>query len=217
MIDPTEKQERVKRAKRLVDARKAAGFSGPKAVEDRFGWNINNYKAHEAGRNGFGLADARMYAKAFDVSLQWLNFGIGDPSDREMPAAEIVDVPFVSWVTAGQLQHQDAVTELSEYPTIPAVGLPAGDWIALRVERDANSMNKISPPESVIFVNRADKRLVPNACYVIADEEGRVTYKRYRPNDKPEFQPASYEDVEPPELTGTISIVGRVKRSMIDM
>ena len=78
-------------------------------------------------------------------------------------------------------------------------------------------MNKISPPDSLIFVDLNDRRLVSNACYVIADETGAATYKRYRPNDKPPFQPASYEDIPPPRLEGAITVIGRVKRSMIDM
>ena len=78
-------------------------------------------------------------------------------------------------------------------------------------------MNKISPPESIIFVNRRDKRLVANACYVIADENGATTYKRYRPGENPQFQPASYDDVKPPKLQGAIKIIGRVRRSIINM
>lgn len=217
MVEKTKKQEREERAARLVDARKAAGYAGPKAVADAFGWNVNNYKAHEAGRNGFDLADAKAYARAFGVSLQWLAFGLGNQNDPDVPPAQITDVPSVSWVTAGEMADQDAIDVLSDYPTISAVDLPAGRYIALRVERDANSMNKISPPESVIFVNLNDKRLVPNACYVIADEQGRTTYKRYRPNEDPPFQPASYDDVDPPDLEGAIRVIGRVKRSMIDM
>ena len=65
-------------------------------------------------------------------------------------------------------------------------------------------MNKISPPDSIIFVNLRDKRLVTNGCYVISDETGRATYKRWRPNDNPPFQPASYLDIPPPELEGAI-------------
>jgi len=137
--------------------------------------------------------------------------------DSGIPPQAIVDVPRVSWVTAGEMGDQEAVTDLSDFPTVPAADLPAGRWIALKVEHDANSMNKISPPESTIFVNLDDRRLVPNACYIISDEQGRVTYKRYRPNEHPPYQPASYDDVEPPDLEGAIRVIGRVKRSQIDM
>ncbi|TPL30207.1 helix-turn-helix transcriptional regulator [Mesorhizobium sp. B2-4-7] len=47
------------------------------------GINEGTYKAHERGRNGFGVADARRYARLFNVSLTWLNFNIGSPDDSE--------------------------------------------------------------------------------------------------------------------------------------
>lgn len=88
MMKDQEQFEKEERAKRLVSARKAAGFAGQKAVVERFGWNINNYKAHESGRNGFGIADAKKYAKAFTVNPEWLQFGIGLPTDDD----RIIDV-----------------------------------------------------------------------------------------------------------------------------
>ena len=36
-------------------------------------------------------------------------------------------------------------------------------------------------------------------------------------NDDPPFQPASYKKIPPPALEGAITVIGRVKRSMIDM
>jgi SOS-response transcriptional repressor LexA len=139
--------------------------------------------------------------------------GIAPPTDDA--SDEIIRVPMVSWVSAGEMSDQAAVIDLSEYPTIAVSRLPASRWIALRV--DGPSMNKISPPDSLIFVDLNDKRLVTNACYVICDETGAATYKRYRPNDEPPFQPASYEEIAPPRLEGAITVIGRVKRSMIDM
>jgi len=207
--------EREERAARLVEARKNAGFSGAKPVAERLDVNVNNYKAHEQGRNGFDNTYGRRYAKLFGVSLKWLMLGEGDPHDLSEDMVDVSDVPFVSWVSAGELSPQDGVFDLSDFPTIPAVNLPDGKWMALRV--DGPSMNKISPPDSVIFVNLNDKRLVSNACYVICDETGKATYKRYRPNEYPEFQPASYEDIAPPQLEGAIKVIGRVKRSVIDM
>lgn len=139
------------------------------------------------------------------------------PDDVPSEAPHVMDVPRVSWVTAGELGDQAAAFDFSDFPMEAGVDLPSGRYIALKVEAGANSMNKISPPESIIFVNLDDRRLVPNACYVIADEQGRATYKRYRPNENPVFQPASYEEVEPPTLDGAITVVGRVRRSQIDM
>jgi SOS-response transcriptional repressor LexA len=215
MLKADEIFEKKQRAERLEQARRSAGFRGPKAVADRFGWNVNNYKAHEGGRNGFGIADAKNYAKAFGVNLKWLQFGVGNPDDDDGDMTMMVDVPKISWISAGQLVEPVPIGELSDYPSVTTVDLPRGQWIALEVEGD--SMNKISPPGSMIFVNVEDKRLVPNACYVVADETGAATYKRYRPNDNPPFQPASYEDIAPPSFKGIVQVIGRVRRSIIDM
>lgn len=215
MVDAEKIDERQRRAERLVQARLRSKLGGVRKVSKIFGWNENTYKSHDSGRTSFGLNDARKYAKAYKVSAQWLFMGVGDPDDIETEPPSTADVPLVSWISAGALAEQPGVQSLEEFPTIPVIDLPEGDWIALRVE--GNSMNKISPPDSIIFVNRRDRRLAPNACYVVADETGAATYKRYRPNDDPPFQPASYDDTPAPKLTGAVNVVGRVRRSVIDM
>jgi SOS-response transcriptional repressor LexA len=207
--------QRAERAERLKQARINSGFGGVKAVAKKFGWSVNTYKAHDSGQNGFSPADAKKYARAFGVSLQWLYFGTGAPEDIDVEPVSVTDVPLISAVSAGQLVSSDGVSDLSDFPTVPALDLPEGQWIALRV--DGDSMNKISPPDSIVFANLRDRRLVHNACYIVTDEEGNTTYKRYRQNEEPPFQPASYHDVAPPKFKGTITVVGRVKRSIIEM
>ena len=88
MSKEAEKKERELRAERLEQARRNANLGGAKALSDRFGWSINNYKAHESGRNGFGIADARKYAKAFNVSVEWLFLGKGSFQDKYNPQAD---------------------------------------------------------------------------------------------------------------------------------
>lgn len=155
-------------------------------------------------------------ANVLRTTETWLQDGDG-PEDA--PAgfrpATTTYIPLISWVSAGELGQQDTHEDYGFYPTVSASDLPEGDWIALRV--DGPSMNKISPPDSIILVNRADKRLVTNGCYIISDETGQATYKRYRPNDDPPFQPASYKNIPAPHLEGAITVVGRVRRSIIDM
>lgn len=181
---------------------------------------IRNWRRTAA--NGKGslptITTLEAVARVLGTNYMWLADGIGNEEGDGKEAGVVRDVPMVSWVTAGEMASQEAIATLTEYPTIPAVDIKGnGPFIALRVEPNANSMNKISPPESVIFVDMGDKRLVPNACYVIADDQGQATYKRYRPDLKPPFQPASYDKVPPPTLEGAIRVVGRVRRSMIDM
>lgn len=122
-------------------------------------------------------------------------------------------VPLVSWVAAGNLTEVIDWSEFDDVKRIYAPDLdPGGQWIALRV--DGSSMNKISPPDSIIFVNLRQKALVPNACYVFTDERGEATYKRYRPDGWESVSYLPQPDVEP---EGAITIIGRVRRSMIDM
>lgn len=215
MKNANERLERENRAARLKEARLLSKLGGYRKLSNLLGWNENTYKSHEQAKSSFGLVDARKYAKAFKVSAQWLFMGIGEPGDVDLEPVIATDVPLISWVSAGELSEQPGMITFDESPTISALDLPDGDWIALRVEGD--SMNKISPPNSIIFVNRKDRRLAPNACYVVSDETGAATYKRYRPDDDPPFQPASYKEIPPPKMEGSVTVIGRVRRSIIEM
>lgn len=130
-------------------------------------------------------------------------------------ATEVTYVQRLSWVPAGDWWLPEQIVEGDDLPAIAVSGLPAGDWAALTVE--GSSMDRISPPGSTIILNRRDKSLAPNACYVIADEEGRATYKRYRP-DPPRFEPVTFtEGHETIFPKGPITVIGRVRRSVIEM
>lgn len=122
-------------------------------------------------------------------------------------------VPLLSTVSAGVMMRDDLVDEAKRMLTL--TDLPPGDWFALEV--DGDSMDRISPPGSIILVNRKDKRLIPNACYVIADQYGNATYKRYRPNPD-RFEPVSNNpDHEPIFPDNDVPVIGRVRRTILDM
>lgn len=108
MSKELERKEREERAARLVAARKAAGYTSAVKAAEAFGWNVNSYKAHEAGRNGFGIADARSYADAFNTTPEHLNFGSGEGSDVR-PAAQIALLPVTvnGKVAAGVFREVD--------------------------------------------------------------------------------------------------------------
>lgn len=178
--------------------------------------NIQRAVKANSGRKGVSTGTIAALAPILQTTQAWLLDGTGpEEAAHEIKQSVLSYVPLISWVSAGELSHQDGVEDFSGYPTVATADLPNGDWIALRV--DGPSMNKISPPDSIILVNRDDKRLVTNGCYVITDETGQATYKRYRPNDAPPFQPASYKDIPAPKLDGIITVIGRVRRSIIDM
>lgn len=131
----------------------------------------------------------------------------------------VVSAPLLSWVSAGALEVPEVPEFDEENPPDrrSTTGLPAGEWIALKVKGD--SMDRISPPDSIIFVNLKERRLVPNACYVIQDVDGGASYKRYRPS------PARWEAVstnkkhKPYVVKGDHGpvVIGRVKRTVLDL
>lgn len=135
------------------------------------------------------------------------------PPLNEAVQSSLLQVPHLSWVSAGAMMKHEFADET--IGTIEIGGLPDGDWIALTVTGD--SMDRISPPDSIIFVNRNDKRLAPNACYIIDDGEGSATYKRYRPGPM-RFEPVSTnKDLEPLFPDNEPTVIGRVGLSMIKM
>lgn len=87
MATDQEKFEKQERAERLKMARKRANISGAKGVYDASegAIDVNLYKGHESGRNGFSVSDGRRYAELFGVSLSWLYLGIGE-IDEVAPA-----------------------------------------------------------------------------------------------------------------------------------
>jgi len=149
-------------------------------------------------------------ADVLQTSVEWLLNGSGGHDQHDAPT----EIPLISWVSAGRMSFPDVSDQMIGH--VKAAGLdPAGDWIALRVVGD--SMDRISPPDSIIYVDRRDKELVPNACYVISNNGGEATYKRFRSNPM-RFEPVSTNPAhEPIYPTREPLIVGRVKKSTIEM
>lgn len=160
----------------------------------------------------------REIAAVLKTSQEYL---LGETNDASAPAKaptwKLTPVPLISWVAAGDPSAPEAVHEIEDAERVMVAGLEEGEWIALRVT--GTSMDRISPPDSIIIVNLKNRRLVPNACYIISDEDTGVTsYKRYRPNPA-RFEPVSTDMAKHRKsiVTGSPRIIGRVKRSIIDM
>lgn len=197
--------DRPETAIRLQEAREKRGFSSAKRAAEYFGWSVATYNQHENGQRGIGRAVGR-YAKAFRVSEAWLLTGEGD---KPGPV-----VPLVSFVSAGKLAEPNGYVTSDEFISIPAGGLPSGDWIALKV--DGDSMDLFSPPGSIIFVNRRERDAVEGGFYVFRTDDGDATYKRYRKDPErlePESTNRDHKTIYP---KGPLTIIGRVRRTMLD-
>ena len=80
-------------------------------------------------------------------------------------------------------------------------------------------MDKISPQDSIIFVNRNERSLVPNACYIIGDGNGGATYKRFRPPNIFEpvtTKPKDYETLYFEEDQQPV-VIGRVRKTVLSL
>jgi SOS-response transcriptional repressor LexA len=169
--------------------------------------------ARDGNRQGVSTSTMLKLAAVLQTSVEWLLEGKG-PETREQEARAL-HIPILSFVQAGAFAGRDGVEDLQDALAIPVADLPPGKWFALRVEGD--SMDRISPPGSIIIVNALDRRLVPNACYVIANEDGEATYKRYRPSPD-RFEPVSVNPAhEPIYPIGPVRVIGRVRRSLLEM
>lgn len=172
-------------------------------LSDRTGLSVSYISRMARGDRNVSVKNLNKIAAALDVS----------PSEL-IDDHLMVEIPIISWVSAGHMLREDGQQDVIGHIEMPYLD-PRGQWIALRVEGD--SMDRISPPGSLIFVDLTDQELVPNGCYVIADDGNHVTYKRFRANPA-RFEPVSTNlSLQPIYPDGEPIIVGRVRLSIIDM
>ncbi|WP_068305861.1 LexA family transcriptional regulator [Pararhodobacter sp. CCB-MM2] len=201
-------------AQKITEFRKAKGLSQKELAEES-GVSQQLISQIERGINRT-TKHIPALARALGRTLQEIDPTLTDVIEgKRLAPPPSEPVPLISWVSAGQLTDQPGISDFADFPTVYASDLPPGRWIALRV--DGTSMNKLSPPESIVIVNLDDTRLVPNRCYVVADETGAATYKAYDPKAEPQFQPRSYVPTDPPVFVGAVRVIGRVYRTMLDM
>lgn len=188
-----------------------------RAAEQAAGANVGTIRNWRRGAMP-RIETISLIAPALRTTPEWLAYEagpeeVGDIHNNYLTFA----VPHISWVSAGTFAASDAVMPTDDFDKIVVADLPPGDWVALTVKGD--SMDRISPDGSVILVNRRDKRLVHNACYIVQDGEGGATYKRYR-HGPMRFEPVSTNPVhEPifPDSDYPPAIFGRVGRSYLNL
>lgn len=78
-------------AERLRAAREAAGHETAKAAADSIGIPVATYTQHENGTRGLPAGKARLYARAFDTTPEWLLYGRGAAA-AEAPGPGVMPV-----------------------------------------------------------------------------------------------------------------------------
>lgn len=128
-----------------------------------------------------------------------------------------VRVPLLSWVSAGKLVDPGEPIPASEDVKRIGVGdLGPGDWFSLKVQGD--SMDRISPPGSVIIINRREKDLIEGKPYVFT-LRGESTFKVWG-SKPPRMEPFSTNPANKTlffETEEELNIIGRVRRTLLDL
>jgi phage repressor protein C with HTH and peptisase S24 domain len=138
------------------------------------------------------------------------------PEILVFPELRRVRAPLLSWAGARRLAQKEDVGKADVKKFVWAADLPKGDWIVLQVEGD--SMDRVAPDGSYIFVNRSDDRLINDKFYVFAMPQGDATFKRYRSGTPARLQPYSTNpDHETIVASVGIDVIGRVRRVSRDL
>lgn len=134
---------------------------------------------------------------------------------------KIVRVPLLDTVTAGRLRSPSSQIPIEDVPLLAFADLGRGEWFALRVDDkgDGDSMNLVSPPGSIIIVNKADRELRNGKFYVFSIG-GETTYKMWQDDEPPYLAPFSTNPIHKPILIKRkrdFEVIGRVKRTVLDL
>jgi SOS-response transcriptional repressor LexA len=132
--------------------------------------------------------------------------------------AKIVTVPLLDLVSAGRLKSPSSQIPLEDVPLLAFADLGRGEWFALKVESDADSMDRVSPEGSIIIVNRADRTLVTGKFYVFA-VKGKTTFKMWPGGSNNYLEPYSTNPANKPVFfkKSELEVIGRVKRTVLDL
>lgn len=142
-----------------------------------------------------------------------------EPARGRRGAPKIISVPLLDQITAGKLKSPSSQIPVETVPLLAFADLGRGDFFALKVESDADSMDRISPPGSVVVVNKADRELRPGRCYIFSID-GETTYKMWQEGDPSYLAPYSTNPIHKPifiKRKRDLEVIGRVKRTVLDL
>lgn len=128
-------------------------------------------------------------------------------------------VPLLDRVSAGKLKTPGSQIPMEDVLHLAFADLGPGDFFALKVDSDSDSMDRISPPGSIIIVNRADRVLLTGKCYVFC-LNGETTYKMWQDGDPAYLTPYSTNPLHKPIIIKRkrdMDVIGRVKKTVLDL
>ncbi|TXH32082.1 MAG: hypothetical protein E6Q98_25860 [Rhodospirillaceae bacterium] len=204
----------------LREAMEKAG-KGPTELADRLDTNKQNITRWSNGDRKLTVEWAKKLAPLLDTTADKLLL-VAEGEIRERPAKgqkRTIDVPLLDTVTAGKLKTPSSQIPVEDVPLLAFADLGRGEFFALRLEDDADSMDRVSPPGSIVIVNKADREL-RNGKYYIFSIDGETTYKMWVDDDPAYLAPYSTNPTHKPIFVRRkrdFDVIGRVKRTVLDL
>lgn len=131
----------------------------------------------------------------------------GHPPPNDSPERT---APLLGWVQAGKLSDPGEPVAIEDAKRVPIPeNLPKGDYFVLEVE--GRSMDELSPPGSLIVVDRKQREPITGSLYVFS-VDGEANYKRWQAKP-PALVPLSNDPdfkTRPVDRKKGLEVVGRV-------
>ena len=196
--------------RRIASARQRKAWSQAK-LGAAVGKSAGTIWSWESGRTEPTREDVVRVAIALETSVEEIE-GVGAFSAQ--PVAR--SIPLISWVSAGGMVDLQGMDEIRSDDQVVVGELPPGEYFATTVKGD--SMDRISPPGSIIVVNSSDKRLSSGFPYVFSSN-GEATYKIYQAEPVRRLEPFSTNPNNKTIFLGESdwTVIGRVYRSIVDL
>lgn len=161
---------------RLKSARIQAGYSTAAEAARALGIGLSTYSAYENGQNQFHKV-AEKFARRFNVNIEWLLFGRGQPKAPEIRKQEI---PLMGIVAAGSsvLPVQDAAGE----GLIDTITLPEPGHIAALLVKGDSMFPRFMDGEIILYDPSPRQPATMVGHYAVVQTlDGRVMIKKLRP------------------------------------
>lgn len=195
---------------------------GPTELADRLETNKQNITRWSNGDRKLTVEWAKKLAPLLDTTPDVLLLVSGREIIQDRPTKgqkRVISVPLLDTITAGKLKAPSSQIPVEDVPLLAFADLGRGDWFALKLEQDADSMDRLSPPGSVLVVNKADRELRHGRCYIFS-VEGETTYKMWQDGDPAYMAPFSTNPLHKPVFIRRkrdFDVIGRVKRTVLDL
>lgn len=206
-------------ANRLREARSSAGFPSAAAAAAARGWTTSTYTSHENATRGYGVDEAKKYARAFRVNPGWLlaldQIKVPEVQliDSDAPAKEVL---WVQGAVAAGVWREQIAWPKDEWYQIEVGPPPRPGVERFAVRMDGYSMDKTIPPGSnleairvafgevspqdgdLVIVERRRHDLVEMTCKRLV--QNGETWELHCESSRPEFRdmvlPIGRPDVE---------------------